>query len=185
MADLADGSVQEYPRRGWGISPSGRFLFLYGETSDAPLQAALVDSREAHDFMAQKKWPQRSPVFSPDERWVTLHTINTPATRQIWIMPFQFGRPAPESDWISITKGESLDRNPTWSPDGNMLYWLADRGGVRGIWAVRLNPRDKAAGWLAVRDKDVPRRAPLHDAIFKHLHYPASHCRRQDRIRPR
>ena len=27
--------------------------------------------------------------------------------------------------------GKGLDRDPVWSPDGNMLYWMADRNGTR------------------------------------------------------
>ncbi len=143
LADLTDGSLREYPGRGWGISPSARFLLMYGKNSSAPIQAMRADTSERHDLMAQPKWPQRSPRFSRDERWVALHVLNTEATRQVWIVPFQFGRPAPESEWVAITDGKMLDRDPDWSPDGNLLYWLADRGGVRGIFAVKLDPSTK------------------------------------------
>jgi Tol biopolymer transport system component len=143
VADLIDGSLQEYPGSGWGISPSGRFLLLLGKSRADPIEATRADTSERHDFMAQSKWPQRSPRFSPDERWVALHVVNTEATRQVWIMPFHFGRPTPESEWIAITDGKTLDRDADWSPDGNLLYWLADRNGVRGFWAVKLDPATK------------------------------------------
>ena len=156
LTDLRDGSIQEFPNRGWGISPSGRFLFVYGKTNDVPLQAMLADTREAHEFMAQTKWPQRSPHFSPDERWIALHTINTEATRRVWIMPFRFGQAVQEAEWIPITDGKTLDRDAAWSPGGNMLYWLADRGGVRGIWAVKLDPKTKRPVMPAFEIKMFP-----------------------------
>ena len=74
------------------------------------------------------KFVQRSPVFSPDEKLIAFHAATSSTTRQIWILPFQLGRPAPESEWIPVNDGKSLDRDPALSPDDNMLYWLADRG---------------------------------------------------------
>ena len=37
-----------------------------------------------------------------------------------------------------------------------MLYWLADRGGVRGIWAVKLNPATKRPVGLPFEIKMFP-----------------------------
>jgi Tol biopolymer transport system component len=177
VANLVDGTVRTVPHKGFGMSPSGRYLFHFGKTSEDPLQVSLSDSEESHEFMAQSKWPQRSPVLSPDERWLVLHTVNSPATRQIWIMPFQFGKPAAEADWIPITDGATLDRNAQWSPDGNMLYWIADRRGVRGIWAVRLDPatkRPKGEGFEIKMFPDVRQSmmpfsstAPIQPAVAK------------------
>lgn len=156
IANLANGTVREFPVRGWGISPSGNFHLYFGKTTLLPLQVARVDSAEGHPVMAQEEWAQRSPVLSPDERWLALHTVNSPPTRQIWIMPFQFGRPAPRDEWIPVTDPNGLNRNPQWSPDGNMLYWLADRGGVRGIWAVKLDPATKRPKGAAFEVKMFP-----------------------------
>lgn len=66
------------------------------------------------------------------------------------------GRPAPESEWIPVNDGKSLDRDPELSPDGNMLYWLADRGGVRGFWAVKLDPVTKRPAGPAFEVKMFP-----------------------------
>jgi hypothetical protein len=64
-------------------------------------------------------------------------------TRQIFVLPFREGRETPRSEWIPITDGRQLDREPKWSPDGNLLYYLADREGARGIHAQRLDPATK------------------------------------------
>ena len=72
-----------------------------------------------------------------------MHARNSELTRQLFIVPFRFGQVTPQSEWIPITDGKALDRDPSWSPDGNMLYWLADRDGQRGIWACKLDPATK------------------------------------------
>jgi serine/threonine protein kinase len=102
------------------------------------------------DMQANKEFPFTaldgqllSPQFSPDGRWVTFHHRNTETTRQIYVLPFHEGRPTPRSEWIPVTDGKQLDREPQWSPDGNLLYFLADREGTRGIYAQRLDPASK------------------------------------------
>jgi Tol biopolymer transport system component len=84
-----------------------------------------------------------SPQFSPDGHWLTLHEPNSEITRQIYVLPFHTGRPTPRSEWIPVTDGKHLDRDPQWSPDGNLLYFLADREGIRGIYAQRLDAISK------------------------------------------
>ncbi|MBL8290592.1 MAG: PD40 domain-containing protein, partial [Bryobacterales bacterium] len=39
-----------------------------------------------------------------------------------------------------VTDGSVMDRNPAWSPDGNLLYFLSERDAFRCIWAQRLEP---------------------------------------------
>ena len=41
-------------------------------------------------------------------------------------------------DGAFVTDGKSADREPYWSPDGNLLDYLSDRDGFRCIWAQRL-----------------------------------------------
>src|SRR5262249_12895572 len=50
---------------------------------------------------------------------------------------------SPQNEWVPITDGKQLDREPRWSPDGNLLYFLADRDGTRGIFGQRLDPMTK------------------------------------------
>ena len=84
-----------------------------------------------------------SPQFSRDGHWLVFHVPNSAATRQIYVMRFHAGRQTPRSEWIPITEGKQLDRDAQWSPDGNLLYFLADREGMRGIYAQRLDPTTK------------------------------------------
>lgn len=84
-----------------------------------------------------------SPTPSPDSRWIAFHARKSPLTRQIFVVPFRPESEVPEREWIPITSGDFLDREPRWSPDGNLLYFTTEREGPRCLWAQRLNPSTK------------------------------------------
>jgi Tol biopolymer transport system component len=106
-----------------------------------------------------------SPQFSPDGRWVVFHHANSETTRQIFVLPFHEGRSTERSEWIAITDGKQLDREPQWSPDGNMLYFLADRDGARGIYAQRLDRTKHPVGApFEVKMFRTARRSMMHFA---------------------
>src|SRR5262249_437473 len=46
-------------------------------------------------------------------------------------------------DWVAVTDGSNIDWHISWSPDGNLLYFLSHRDGFFCIWAQRLNPTSK------------------------------------------
>jgi hypothetical protein len=78
-----------------------------------------------------------------DERWIAFQTIISATRRQIFVAPARDWTETPESGWIAVTDGSGLDRNPTWSPDGNLLYFFSERDGFRCFWAQRLDPASK------------------------------------------
>jgi len=84
-------------------------------------------------------WQLHSPRFSPDERWIAFHATNNPTTRRIFVAPFLMAKAASQSEWIAVTSGKELDREPRWSPDGNLLYFISERDGFRCLWAQRLH----------------------------------------------
>lgn len=54
-----------------------------------------------------------------------------------------FTIPAAGGDPVPVTKGEFLDWNPVWSPDGAYLYFVTNRGGSPNIWRL---PIDQVSG---------------------------------------
>ena len=85
-----------------------------------------------------------SSRFSRDGKWIAFHALrNATATAQIWIAPNGPRYPVPPADWIPVTDGSKLERDPAWSSDGRFLYFLSERDGFRCIWARPLNPVTK------------------------------------------
>ena len=86
-----------------------------------------------------------SSRFSPDGKWITFLTDSgrDEAPRRILVAPFEPDQTIPESKWIPVTDGEHRDYEPSWSPDGGMLYFLSDRDGNRCVWAIRVNRQSK------------------------------------------
>lgn len=85
-----------------------------------------------------------SARFSRDGKWVAFHALrNATNSAQIWIVPAGAGLPVPQSQWIPITDGTKLERDPAWSADGRFLYYISERDGFRCIWAQPLNPLTK------------------------------------------
>jgi len=48
----------------------------------------------------------------------------------IWIVPAGGGKP------VQFTRGKKNDSSPRWSPDGQTLAFVSDRGGDRQIWLI-------------------------------------------------
>ena len=85
-----------------------------------------------------------SARFSRDGKWVAFHALhNATNSAQIWIAPTGPALPAPPAEWIAVTDGSKLERDPAWSSDGRFLYFLSERDGFRCIWARPLNPLTK------------------------------------------
>ena len=45
-----------------------------------------------------------------------------------------------QAEWLPVSDGKVMDREPRWSSNGNLLYFLSTRDGNHCIWAQRLEP---------------------------------------------
>ncbi len=78
--------------------------------------------------------------FSPDGKWVAFEEIdNRSAAARVWIVRAQGAFPVPGKEWIAVTDGSAVERDPAWSPNGGLLYFLSERDGFRCIRAQRLD----------------------------------------------
>jgi Tol biopolymer transport system component len=85
-----------------------------------------------------------SARLSRDGKWVAFHALqNSTNSARVWIAPVTGAAPAPQTEWISITDGTTLERDPAWSADGRFLYFISERDGYRCIWARPLDPATK------------------------------------------
>jgi dipeptidyl aminopeptidase/acylaminoacyl peptidase len=78
------------------------------------------------------------PQVSPDGRWVayvqgTVDLAANKTTRHIWVVPAEGGEPR------QLTRGDGSDTRPRWSPDGQSIAFVSNRGGKAQIWIIPVN----------------------------------------------
>ena len=107
-----------------------------------PPHVGVIDvaTRAVSVMLRHPKYPLYAPKLGPQSKWVAFQMVEQPTARVIYVAPFRPGQEVPVSDWVQITDGSVMDRNPAWSPDGNLLYFLSERDAFRCIWAQRLEP---------------------------------------------
>jgi eukaryotic-like serine/threonine-protein kinase len=139
--------VSEKIRDGWhrpaDWSSDGKWILCTLPERDKSHRSRVgllnVFSQEKFDLLQHPDWVLHSLRFSPDERWVAFHATNNPMTRRIFIAPCIKGEAVGESEWIAVTDGVDMDREPRWAPDGNLLYFISERDGFRCLWAQQLD----------------------------------------------
>ncbi len=87
--------------------------------------------------------PLLAPRFSPDNRWIAFHALESPDLRKVFAQAIAGTSSAAERTWVSVTSGRILDRGAQWSPDGNLLYFMSERDGRRNIYAQAVDPATK------------------------------------------
>jgi Tol biopolymer transport system component len=127
---------------GWNRDGS---LLLYSKALNA---ISLLNAKDgsSRELLKHSKSGLAAARFSPDGRWISFHVYSGANTRRIYVAPFRGGSPVPEAEWIPITEGKALDREPRWSPDGDLLYFLSTRDGHNCIWSQRLDSGKHSAG---------------------------------------
>jgi eukaryotic-like serine/threonine-protein kinase len=125
----------------------GRWILGTYSARDRPNWSRIglleVFTLESLETLQDPEWQLHSPRLSPDERWIAFHSTNNPATRRIFVAPFLRGKTTDRSEWIGVTEGTGMDREPRWSPDGKLMYFTSERDGFRCLWGQRLNPARK------------------------------------------
>jgi eukaryotic-like serine/threonine-protein kinase len=135
------------------VYADGSFVLL--DSVGPPEGIRLLNTKSKKDLLliSSKLHPDAflyNARFSPDSRWIAFHaTMGSPTARQIFIVPFRGEHVAfapggiTDADWVPVTDGSQLDRDPYWSPDGSALYFLSERDGFRCVWMHHLEPSTK------------------------------------------
>ena len=75
------------------------------------------------------------PNYSPHGHRLAYQGRRNRTQRDIWTIPVSGGEP------LEVTNDAAIDWNPVWSPDGNYLYFVSDRGGSMNLWRVPIEER--------------------------------------------
>ncbi len=129
-------------------SPDGRELALADDNiwdyegrntfpSASRLWAINVNTRERrviteHDAV--------QPNWSPHGQRLAFWGEQNGGHRDIWTVAASGGAPTP------VTDDAFIDWNPVWSPTGEQLYFLSNRGGEMNLWRVTI---DESTGLLS------------------------------------
>ena len=103
-----------------------------------------VATGQARPLLQHPEFQLTMPRLSPDGRVLTFTEVRPGRARRINLVPFT-GEAVPESQWSVVLDGADLDRQPVWSPSGDIIYFLSDRDGTRCIWAQRVDTSTRKA----------------------------------------
>jgi len=98
-----------------------------------------VKTRALRPLLSHAKYPIYGPQRSPDGKWIAFQVVERPTARILYIAPYSPTGPIPMDSWIRVSDGIAMDRNPYWSPDGKLLYFLSERDAFRCVWAQKLD----------------------------------------------
>ncbi len=145
--DLASLAVRGTPvqvlegvRVGTGISPdfalseTGVLLMLAGDGQGRRLTVVSVD-RDGNAAPIDPDWSFLSPTFvgmdlSPDGTRLAIN-IHGGTGADVWIKQLDRG------PFSRLTFSEADDARPRWTPDGNEVTFVSDRGGTSALYAKR------------------------------------------------
>jgi TolB protein len=84
-----------------------------------------TEAREIH--YEETNWKAR-PDLSPDGKRMVYASYLGQTWHQLWVMPAEGG------DAFPVTYGDYDNTNPRWSPDGNRIVFISNRGGNTSLW---------------------------------------------------
>lgn len=110
-----------------------------------PVRAGILTlSSRSRIMISSLRYNLDRPRFSPEGNSIALRAGQTRGDRaQIFAVPLQDGKPAPEADWVAITNGDFWDDNPVWTERGDALVFYSRRDGFGCIWRQAVNRTTK------------------------------------------
>jgi Tol biopolymer transport system component len=103
-----------------------------------------VATGQAKVLLQHPEFELTMPRLSPDGRVLAFSEMRPGRARRIHLAPFT-GEAVPQSQWSLVLDGTDFDRQPVWSPSGDIIYFQSDRDGTRCIWAQRVDTSTRKA----------------------------------------
>jgi serine/threonine protein kinase len=138
---MAEPACRDSGRPTW--SPDGKLLLAVLAGGRAEVTLCDPQTGQSTPLLRLPDRAVHSGQFSHDGRWIAFHVATSQVTRRIYVVRYQGARLHPESEWIAVSDGNALDREPRWSPNGEQIYFLSTRDRYNCIWAQRLDRNTK------------------------------------------
>jgi TolB protein len=119
-------------------SPDGEWLaYVSFENKVAATFVQRVRTGERRQVSA-RTGHNGAPEFSPDGRRLALVLSGSSGNFDIYVLDLA------TQNLVRITDDPAIDTEPTWSSDGQTLYFTSDRGGSAQIYAAAAQPGARA-----------------------------------------
>ncbi len=131
----------------------------------SPARVGILNlSSGARTMIGSSQYSLDTPRLSPDGSWMAVTAVHQRDARaQIFAIPLEGGKPAPEEAWVAITDGESWDDKPVWTARGDALLYYSRRDGFGCIWRQADKPIHQKARGRAERSAAFSQHPPLHE----------------------
>jgi serine/threonine protein kinase len=146
------GAMGETPRRvsDEGFDPTwspdgGKLAYTTEYVSDPYSRLGLANlwvvdletGEQTHLDDMDAAGPSWSPHGHRIAFWTHLETVQ--GQRDLWTIDPEGGEPVP------VLIDAATDWSPSWSPDGQWLYFVSDRGGSPDVWRIAIDEEDGEA----------------------------------------
>jgi serine/threonine protein kinase len=141
-APFAGGPVRQLctdcgPIRAWSLD--GKFLLYDQRGARSAIGLMEFASGTTSTYLQSKDYDFFARSISSDGKWIAFTAHRTRPDFKVYVAPFVAGRPPQQNEWVEAISSSEVDPNPTWSPDGGLLYFSSEQDGHKCIWALRLN----------------------------------------------
>ena len=104
--------------RGW--TPDGRYLLLWSILGTGKISILEVSTGKSSVILQMPDKHFSEPRLSRDGRWLAFREGRS-QYGPLYLAPFHTTQPIVEKEWVKVADMASF---PTWSPDGNTLYYV-------------------------------------------------------------
>jgi Tol biopolymer transport system component len=126
----------------WDWAPDGSSLLIFRPGLAKSVELMKISTGERRTVLSHMVNNLFGARASPDGRWIAFAAGATGARARVFIAPLR-GSPPLEREWIAISPDGG---DPSWSPDGNTLYYRSKRDGNHCVWAQKLGTNKAPAG---------------------------------------